>query len=181
MNGDGELDLQEWLELAAIMFLGKGGRELINETFIVRLRCAAGDGARDARGGTAACGVQTLAPVVTACSSIARRRSKCKGSSVAIARLASLGRKRLSLCPAELLIASQLLDDGKKGFITPEDLSTYCAKYAMAPDVTFEEMIAACKPDTDGRLTKAEFGKLFAAMFPDVGKKSRGKKGPGRR
>lgn len=36
VNGDGELDLQEWLELAAIMFLGKGGRELTNETFNVR-------------------------------------------------------------------------------------------------------------------------------------------------
>lgn len=35
VNGDGELDLQEWLELAAIMFLGKGGRELTNETFNV--------------------------------------------------------------------------------------------------------------------------------------------------
>ncbi|KAA0151932.1 hypothetical protein FNF27_03192 [Cafeteria roenbergensis] len=108
VNGDGELDLQEWLELAAIMFLGKGGRELTNETF-------------------------------------------------------------------------NRLDTEKKGFITADDLSTFCTALGKTMEVEFEEMIAACKPETEGRLTKAEFGKLFSAMFPDVGKKSRSKKGPGRR
>lgn len=38
VNGDGELDKDEWLELAAIMFLGKGERELKNETFAVSNR-----------------------------------------------------------------------------------------------------------------------------------------------
>lgn len=36
VNGDGELDIDEWLELAAIMFLGKGEQELQRESFSVR-------------------------------------------------------------------------------------------------------------------------------------------------
>lgn len=33
MDGDGTLDINEWLELAATMFLGKSERELLLETF----------------------------------------------------------------------------------------------------------------------------------------------------
>ena len=36
MNNDNELDLEEWLELAATVFLGKSERELQSETFRVR-------------------------------------------------------------------------------------------------------------------------------------------------
>lgn len=87
----------------------------------------------------------------------------------------------LFLSAALPLGAPQKLDTDKKGFITAEDLSAFSTAHGKTLEVEFEDMIAACKPETEGRLTKPEFAKLFSAMFPDVGKKSRSKKGPGRR
>ncbi len=98
---------------------------------------------------------------------------------VAVARLPALAPARR--VGARFACPPQRLDTEKKGFITADDLSTFCTALGKTMEVEFEEMIAACKPETEGRLTKAEFGKLFSAMFPDVGKKSRSKKGPGRR
>tara|TARA_Y100000780_G_C13562547_1_gene369659 strand:- start:10 stop:300 length:291 start_codon:yes stop_codon:yes gene_type:complete len=96
-----------------------------------------------------------------------------------VARLPALAPARR--VGARFACPPQRLDTEKKGFITADDLSTFCTALGKTMEVEFEEMIAACKPETEGRLTKAEFGKLFSAMFPDVGKKSRSKKGPGRR
>lgn len=36
VNGDGELEISEWLEMAAILFLGADDSEIVNEMFKVR-------------------------------------------------------------------------------------------------------------------------------------------------
>jgi hypothetical protein len=110
VNGDGELDLDEWLELAAIMFLGKGEREIKNEAFFV------------STGGLALCGALT--------------------------------------------IGTQRFDTDRKGYITAEDIKSFCDKSATSLPSAFEDMIAACKPAVEGRLSKDEFDSLFSALFP---------------
>ena len=112
VNGDGELDLEEWLELAAIMFLGKGEREVKNEAFFVS--------------GTPRCSL--------------RRRSTCD--------------------------CLQRFDVDRKGYITAEDIKSFCDKSATSLASPFEDMVASCKPAVEGRLSKDEFDALFSALFP---------------
>ena len=95
VNGDGELDQEEWLELAAIMFLGKGERELKNETF-------------------------------------------------------------------------WRFDTSKKGYIVGSDIEAYATGLGSKLPMPGDDLIAACKPETAGQLSRAEFDKLLSAFFPDA-------------
>lgn len=72
----------------------------------------------------------------------------------------------------------QKFDVDKKGFVTGEDVRKFAEGMGKTFDFSFDDMIAACKPATDGQLTRAEFDTLFTVLFPDVGKKAQPKRAP---
>lgn len=196
VNGDGELDKDEWLELAAIMFLGKGERELKNETFSVRkfAQTRSSVAADEAQ-----CATPQLSPFCPRCAASAVRKAVLtrrsrplthadlfSGGNRLVGTLACCVRSRVRDChlifrvPAAPFaeFASQKFDADRKGFVTAEDIRTFATGMGKSFDFSFEDMIAACKPATEGQLSRPEFDTLFSVLFPDVGKKAQPKRAP---